>query len=112
MTLLHSGLTRLRPRARGSEPHPLVTFPSFPRRHWIASSLVVVLFIVLRYFGWWSQSQKCGRGLTAIGSPYVCVGLDLDSTALRDADPLADLEHTIANNNKAISEPFATIVVL
>ena len=112
MTLFNGGLTRLRPRARGSEPRPLVTFPSFLRRHWITSLLIaVVLLIGFGYLTWWSQSQKCGRGMTAIGSPYVCVGLDLDSTALRDADPLADLEHTIADNNRAISEPFATIVV-
>lgn len=112
MTLFHGGLTRLRRRAPGSEPRPLVTFPSFPRRHWIASSLVIVLLIGLGCFTWWSQSQKCGRGLTVIGSPYACVGLDLDSTALRDADPLADLENTITSTNRAISEPFVTVVVL
>lgn len=112
MTLFHGALTGLRHRVQGDEPHRLVTFPIFLRRHWIASSLVVVLIIGLGYFWWWSQSQKCGRGMTATGSPYACVGLDLDSTALRDADPLADLENTIAKNNRTISEPFATIVVL
>ncbi len=113
MTLFHGGLTRLRPRAPGSEPRPLVTFQCFLRRHWLASLLVaIVLLIGFGYLTWPSQPQKCGRGMTAIGSPYVCVGLDLDSTAVRDADPLADLEHTIARNNSEISEPFATIVVL
>ena len=112
MTLFHGVLTPLKHRVQGDEPPRLVTFPFFPRRHWIAISLVVVLFIGLGYFVWWSQSQKCGRGMTAVGSPYACVGLDLDSTALRDADPLADLENTIAANNRTISEPFATIVVL
>jgi ABC-type branched-subunit amino acid transport system substrate-binding protein len=112
MTLFHGVLTRLKPRVQEREPRRLVTFPNFLRLHWIASSLVVVLLIGLGYFVWWSQSQKCGRGMTVTGSPYVCVGLDLDSTALRDADPLADLENTIADNNRAISEPFATIVLL
>jgi ABC-type branched-subunit amino acid transport system substrate-binding protein len=113
MTLFNGGLTRLRSRARGSEPRPLVTFPNFLRRHWITSLLIaVVLLIGFGYLTWWSQSQKCGRGMTPTGSPYACVGLDLDSTAFRDADSLADLEHTIADNNRAISEPFATIVVL
>jgi hypothetical protein len=105
-------LTGLRRRARGEEPRRLVVFPIFLRRHWVACALVVVLLSGLGYFGWWSQSQKCGRGMTPIGSPYFCVGLDRDSTPLRDADPLADLEHTIAENNRTISGPFATIVVL
>lgn len=100
-------------RAQDNNPPRLVTFPPFPRRHWVACLLVIVLLIVLGGLGWvWVQSHKCGRGMTAIGSPYVCVGLDLDSTALRDADPLADLENTIAENNRTISEPFATIVLL
>lgn len=116
MTLFHGMLTRLRRRAQGSEPRPLVTFPRLLSRHWIASSLVVVLLIGLGYLAWPNQPpkpqpQKCGRGLTAIGSPYVCVGLDLDSTALQKTDPLADLEKTVAADNRAISGPFATIVV-
>jgi hypothetical protein len=89
----------------------LVRFPSVLRRHWIVSSLALVLLIGSGSVVWWIQSQKCGRGMIATGSPYVCVGLDLDSTAFRDADPLADLENTIADNNRKISEPFATIVI-
>lgn len=112
MTLFHGGLTGLRRRIRGGESPGFVIIPNFLRRRWIISALVVVLVIVLGYFAWPSPPQQCGRGLTAIGSPYACVGLDLDSTALREADPLADLENTIAENNRAISEPFATIVVL
>jgi ABC-type branched-subunit amino acid transport system substrate-binding protein len=90
----------------------LVRFPSVLRRHWIVSSLALVLLIGSGSVVWWIQSQKCGRGMIPTGSPYVCVGLDLDSTALRDTDPLADLENTIAERNRAISEPFVTIVVL
>ncbi|MGB6163842.1 MAG: hypothetical protein WCF33_12100 [Pseudonocardiaceae bacterium] len=112
MTMFHGRLTGLRRRIRGSDSPGFVIVPNFFRRRWIISSLVVVLVIGFGYLAWWSQSQKCGRGMTAIGSPYVCVGLDLDSTALREADPLADLENTISENNRAISEPFATIVVL
>ena len=74
---------------------------------------MVVLLAGLGYLGWWwSQSQRCGPGLTATESPYICVGLDLDSTALRGTDPLTDLENTIAANNRTISEPFTTIVLL
>jgi hypothetical protein len=105
-------MTLFQRRARSGEPRPLVTFLFFLRRQWLTSLFtVVVVLIAVGYLTWFGPWQKCGRGLTAIGSPYVCVGLDLDSTALRDADPMADLEHTIAGNNSAVSEPFATIVV-
>jgi ABC-type branched-subunit amino acid transport system substrate-binding protein len=106
-------LTSWRRRAQDSEPRRFVTFPNLLRRRWKVCSLVVILLVGLGYLGWlWHQSQKCGPGLTATGSPYVCVGLDLDSTALRGADPLTDLENTIAEHNRTISEPFATIVLL
>lgn len=112
LTMSHGGLTGLRRQMRGGDSPGFVIVPNFFQRRRIISSLVVILVIGSGCLAWWSQSQKCGRGMTAIGSPYVCVGLDLDSTALQNADPLADLEHTIAENNRAISEPFATIVVL
>ncbi|MBV9010732.1 MAG: hypothetical protein JO272_01565 [Pseudonocardiales bacterium] len=102
MTLFH----------QDSEPPRLVTFPNFLRRRWIVCSLVVILLVGIGYFVVGRLSQKCGPGMTATGSPYVCVGLDVDSTALRDADPLADLENTLAEHNRTISGPFATIVLL
>ena len=113
MILFRGLLTRLKRRVRSSEPSRLVTIPIFPRRHWIASSFtVVVLLIGLGYLTWWGPWQKCGRGMIATGSPYVCVGLNLDSTAFRDADPLVDLENMIGAENRKISEPFATIVLI
>jgi ABC-type branched-subunit amino acid transport system substrate-binding protein len=113
MTLFYGTLTRLKRRVRDSGPRLLVTFPIFPRRHWIVSALmVIVLLIGIGYLTWWGPWQKCGPGMTATGSPYVCVGLDLDSMPFRDADPMADLENVIAENNRTISEPFATIVLL
>jgi len=112
MTLFHDVLTGLRRRGQGGEPPRLVRFPNVLQRHWIISSLVVVLLIGSGSFVGWHQSQKCGQGMIATGSPYVCVGLDLDSTAFKDNDPLADLENTIAQRNRTISGPFATIVLL
>ncbi|MGH3830576.1 MAG: ABC transporter substrate-binding protein [Pseudonocardiaceae bacterium] len=119
MNLFRGLLARPKRRERGNELRPLVVIPpivmvlAFLWRRWIFSSLMAVVLVTgLGCFVWWAPWQKCGRGMTATGSPAVCVGLDLDSTALSDTDPLADLEKTIANNNRATSGPFATIVVL
>jgi hypothetical protein len=56
--------------------------------------------------------QQCGAGLVAVGSPYFCVGLDLDSTALMANDPLAGLEADIANHNSHVVNKFKTVVLL
>lgn len=95
---------------------PGITPPRSPlRRHWrlLALPVAVILagttvFIVTR-----PSPSPCGPGLTALGSPQVCVGLDLDSTAFRDNDPLAGLEQRIAAQNATITGiHFVTIVVL
>jgi ABC-type branched-subunit amino acid transport system substrate-binding protein len=77
MTRFRSLLTRLRRRVRGSDPRPLVMIPIFPRRHWIASSLmVVVLLIGLGYLVLLRPWQTCGRGMTATGGRFnECVGV-------------------------------------
>lgn len=93
MALFHGVLTRLKRPAGGSDDR-LVTIPNLLWRHKIVSLLIVVVLLIgLVYLVSWSR-QKCGHGLTAVGSPYVCVGLNRDSTAFRDIDPLADLEKT------------------
>lgn len=94
--------------AGGYEPPP-----GFVRRHlWkiIATAAVAVAGVAMVV--WWLWPNPCGPGLTQAGSPKVCVGLNLDSTAFRGGDPLADLEKTIADRNAAITGPFVTIVLL
>ncbi|MBB5918493.1 hypothetical protein BJY24_007405 [Nocardia transvalensis] len=55
----------------------------------------------------------CGPGLESVGDPAVCVGLNLESTTLRDGDPLTDLEQQVAKLNAAVTGPeFVTIVLL
>ncbi len=56
--------------------------------------------------------KDCGAGLTSVGSPYVCVGLNIDSGPMRAEDPLADLEKIIADHNARVTGDFKTIVVL
>lgn len=52
-------------------------------------------------------------GLTEVGSPHVCVGLNLNSTALKSDDKLGDLRTKIVAHNAKITGPrFVTIVVL
>jgi hypothetical protein len=77
MTRFRSVLTHLKRRVRSSEPPRLVTFPFFLRRHWIASSLmVVVLLIGLGYLALLRPWQTCGRGMTMTGGRFnECVGV-------------------------------------
>ncbi|WP_158893349.1 ABC transporter substrate-binding protein [Amycolatopsis anabasis] len=56
--------------------------------------------------------KPCGDGLHSVGSPHVCVGLNLESGPMRDDDPLADLEGLIAQHNAQVAGDFKTIVVL
>jgi ABC-type branched-subunit amino acid transport system substrate-binding protein len=88
------------------------------RRH---PSVIAALALVPLSVGvvWWRPWQSppvpavCGLGLTAVGAPYVCVGLNLNSTPFRVDDKLADLRGKIADHNaKVPTGPFATIVLL
>jgi hypothetical protein len=84
-------------------------------RFWIlaAVSAVVAGSVVGGLEPWQKPPAPCGPGLTPVGSPQVCVGLDLDSTPLRPKDPLADLERATANLDAQVtSSQFVTIVVL
>lgn len=92
-----------------------VQHASWPRRHpritiavvvvVVAGAAAVIVPMVLR--------SSCGRGLNEAGDPTVCVGLDLDSTALRANDPLADWEQRLAGMNAAVTGPnFVTVVLL
>jgi hypothetical protein len=50
--------------------------------------------------------------MVAVDSPYICVGLNLDSTPFQENDPLVDLEQKIADSNAHITGRFATVVLL
>src|SRR5215470_1834853 len=87
----------------------------WPRRHWLASSAMAVSLVAIlaaSVLAIWQPWQKCGRGMTAMGSPYRCIGLNLDSTPFQARDPLAKLEKRIADYNATIKEPYATVVLL
>lgn len=94
-------------RLRSSGP------PVRPRSRWYryrVPGLVVVVLILA-----WPVTQlplwkQCGDGLRSADS--VCVGLDLESAALREDDPLADLEALIAEHNEHVGPRFRTVVVL
>src|SRR5260370_19892466 len=114
MFLLRDFRDRLRRRAQNRKRQPIVDPHDWLHRNRIVSSLAV-LVLLAGFLVWWSPwrtPSPCGRGLTAVGSPYVCVGLDLDSTGFKGADPLAGMEHGIADQNSKLTGQFATIVLL
>jgi hypothetical protein len=85
------------------------------RRHPLLSSLVVLGLLGGLLWLWspWRTDPLCGPGLTAVGSPHVCVGLNLNSTELKPNDQLKDLEKKVAAHNATIrGSRFVTIVVL
>jgi ABC-type branched-subunit amino acid transport system substrate-binding protein len=102
------------PLIRGRSPHsdgPPVRPRSWARRNPVAVTIPVVLLLagLLTIVRPW---ERCGAGMIAVGSPYVCVGLNIDSGPMQADDPLADLEQRIADNNAGITGDFKTIVVL
>jgi ABC-type branched-subunit amino acid transport system substrate-binding protein len=86
--------------------------PPFYRRAWFVITVVVVVLAGIGVWIWSPWRPACGAGLTDVESPYYCVGLDLDLTALRSSDPLADLEAKIVSDNAKVTGDFATIVLL
>jgi ABC-type branched-subunit amino acid transport system substrate-binding protein len=81
MILFRGLMTRLKRRARSSEPRSLVTIPGFLRRHWIANSLIVVVLLIgLIYLVQGPKPPQgpktCGRGMTVTGGSFnECVGV-------------------------------------
>ncbi|QWF84278.1 ABC transporter substrate-binding protein [Amycolatopsis sp. CA-230715] len=87
--------------------------PVRPRSRWYRyrfAALAVVVLLLLWPIIWLRPWERCGDGLHSVDS--VCVGLDLESTALREDDPLADLEALIAEHNEHVGPRFKTVVVL
>jgi ABC-type branched-subunit amino acid transport system substrate-binding protein len=97
---------------RDDEQHIPYPRPPWYRRWWFIVLVVTVLLAVAALAIWQPWRSPCGPGLTAEGTPYVCVGLDVDSTALQAPDPLADLEAKIVAQNGKITGGYATIVLL
>jgi ABC-type branched-subunit amino acid transport system substrate-binding protein len=119
MPKLSRVISHLRPRRPGYERGALVNPRGWVRRNWIISPILALASAagLLAWQPWQPAPPQppaplCGPGLTAIGSPQVCVGLDLDLTGFRDNDPLADLTRRIADQNSKITGDFATIVYL
>ena len=88
------------------------------RRHWLASSVasgLIVAVVMLLWRPWQPDppASPCGPGLTPIGTaPYVCVGLNLDTTEFKHDDPLSDLRQRLDQLNSAVGDQFATVVLL
>ncbi len=102
---------RLGPDRRASRP-PVRPRGWFRRHLWLfATPAALILAVGLVWWHPWSH-QPCGLGMRPVGSPYVCVGLDLDSSALQAGDRLADLEGIIARHDARTSGDFRTIVLL
>lgn len=104
-----------------AHPNPEQQFvsriPGWPRRHrrLTATLCALVLIAVLGYWQPWHVASPCGPGLTATGSPYTCVGLDLDSTPFSAADPpsLTSIEQRVGQLDAAVTtSTFDTVVVL
>lgn len=79
----------------------------------IASLTALVLVAAVVFVGYREITKSpCGSGMTATGSPWVCVGLDVNNTRMRAHDPLASLEARIAKLDRKIHGQFDTIVLL
>lgn len=116
MRLFDLTLGRLMSRQWDRRRHGMVHPRGWLRRHWLVSSLVVAVLVAASLVLWrpWQQPpppQPCGPGLTAVGSPSICVGLDLESRGFGD-DRLADLMASLAGKNPARADNVATIVLL
>ncbi len=89
---------------------------SWWRRYWwvpVTLGVVVIVPAILGLVALVSGPPLCGNGLTAEGTPQVCIGIDIDSGALAHGDRLADLEtKTAALNANVKGGDFGTIVLL
>jgi ABC-type branched-subunit amino acid transport system substrate-binding protein len=90
---------------------PPVRPRSWPHRHRLLLSLIVVV-LAAGSLAAGRPWENCGAGLRSVGSPHVCVGLNIDSGPLRDNDPLAELEGLVKRHNDEVKGDFKTIVVL
>lgn len=90
---------------------PPVRPRGWARRHWLVLTVPVVLLAGAGIY-WWAPWQPCPDGMTQGTSSSACVGLDVNSVAFRDNDPLAGLENTIASRNQGATGTIKTIVLL
>lgn len=85
---------------------------SWLRRHKALATLVVVV-VVAAGLAVWQPWTPCGTGMTAAGSPSICVGLNVESTSFGNNDAVDDLQTRVAEHNAGVTAPdFITVVVL
>ncbi|WP_410654981.1 ABC transporter substrate-binding protein [Amycolatopsis sp. lyj-112] len=114
-TALRTRLSRAHERAAAGPP---VRPRGWAHRHRVLVSAVVAVLLAALLMAM-KPWETCGAGLhsedansDSVGSPYVCVGLNLDSGPVRKNDPLGWLEQRIKDRNDAVTGDFKTIVVL
>jgi len=106
-------IARLPPRRPHYERGTLVNPRGWLRRNWVIGPILTAAAVAgLLVWQPWQPTPPCGRGLTPIGSPHICVGVDLDFAGFRDDDPFAELTKHIADQNSKVTGDFATIVYL
>jgi ABC-type branched-subunit amino acid transport system substrate-binding protein len=102
-----------RRRRRDDDHSPAYRPASRLRRYRLPIAIVSVVVLAVAGYIWGpTLFRTCGPGLHSEGSPYICAGLNLESSALRNDDPLADLEKLIAEHNSQVTGNFKTIVML
>jgi ABC-type branched-subunit amino acid transport system substrate-binding protein len=98
---------------RRPERKDMVVIRSWPYRHPVFSAIAAAVLVGSSVVAWAATATpQCGPRLTAVGSPFVCVGLDQNSSPMRTGDPLADLENKVAQYDAKVTGVHATIVVL
>lgn len=100
-------------RGQGNRRPGMVQPRGWLRRHWLVSSVVVVVLAAVPLIWWrpWQQPPRCGPGLTAVSSSSTCVGLDLEARGFGD-NQVADLVRSLATKNPAPAGKVGTIVLL